>query len=309
MTVDLAKGVLARDRRSIAKALTLVERGGAPAAKLLEDLWPSTGKARRIGMTGPPGVGKSTLVDRMATSLVGAGESVGVLCVDPSSLFHGGALLGDRIRMGESAAQDEVFIRSLSSRGCLGGIAAATEGAADILDAAGFDVVLVETVGVGQSGVEVAFETDTVVVVLAPGAGDGIQAMKSGLMEVAHVICVNKSDLPDASGVVLDVEDALSLSDRETRPKVVEARAREEGGADALLAAITDVGQATSEAGRFEASRRRLLRQASVTLSKRLEPLLDRHQDLIQQIVDRQTTIPAASRELLKVLESEEDMQ
>ena len=205
------QAVLTGDRRAIARAITVVENGGEDAADLVDTLYPHTGSAWRIGITGPPGAGKSTLVDRLIALFRGEGKTVGVVAVDTSSPFTGGALLGDRVRMDERTSDGGVFIRSLAARGALGGLSEATEAACDVLDAAGFDLVLIETVGVGQGELDVAETADTVLVVLVPESGDAVQAMKAGLMEIAHVFAVNKSDHPEAGLVVRALRQMLHL--------------------------------------------------------------------------------------------------
>jgi LAO/AO transport system kinase len=213
--MDLAEGVLAGDRRAVARAITAVENGGDAAAALVDALYPRTGRAWRVGITGPPGAGKSTLTDRLIGHFAEEGHRVGVVAVDPSSPFSGGALLGDRVRMDERTLGDgergAVFIRSLATRGARGGLAEATEAACDVLDAAGYDVLLIETVGVGQGELDVAEAADTVLVVLVPQSGDAVQAMKAGLMEIADVFAVNKADHPEATLMVRAVRHALRL--------------------------------------------------------------------------------------------------
>ena len=205
------QAVLTGDRRAIARAITVVENGGEDAADLVDTLYPHTGSAWRIGITGPPGAGKSTLVDRLIALFRGKGKTVGVVAVDTSSPFTGGALLGDRVRMDERTSDGGVFIRSLAARGALGGLSEATEAACDVLDAAGFDLVLIETVGVGQGELDVAEAADTVLVVLVPESGDAVQAMKAGLMEIAHVFVVNKADHPEAGLMVRALRQMLHL--------------------------------------------------------------------------------------------------
>ena len=203
----------AGDVRALARLLSLVEDESPQVRSVIKDLLPATGGARVIGLTGAPGVGKSTVTSALVGAYRAAGSRVAVLAVDPSSPFTGGALLGDRIRMQAHATDDRVFIRSMANRGQLGGLAAATPQAIRVLDAVGFDLILVETVGVGQDEVDIASLADSVVVLLAPGMGDAIQAAKAGILEVADLFVVNKADKPDAQLVVRDLRNMIALAD------------------------------------------------------------------------------------------------
>ncbi len=234
MTAPLADQLRKGDARALARALTVVENRGADAAALLAALGPP-GSAHRVGVTGPPGAGKSTLASALATAWRRSGRRVGILAVDPSSPFTGGALLGDRVRMLQHAGDAEVFIRSLASRGAAGGLSAAVYDAADVLDAAGFDPVLIETVGVGQGEIEICRAADTTVLVLAPGAGDEVQGMKAGLIEAADVIVVNQADRDGAERLATSLRTALELrtTDR-PQPHVVQTVASTGQGVDTL---------------------------------------------------------------------------
>ena len=201
----------ARKPAALARAISLVENGSAGSEAMLASVHALVGKARRIGITGPPGSGKSTLIERLAAHFRSQDLTVGVIAIDPSSPFTGGALLGDRIRMERAATDPGVFIRSMASRGSLGGMATTTGEVADVMDAYGFDRILVETVGVGQSELDVASVADTTVVVLVPESGDGIQVMKAGLMEIADVYVVNKADRPGADRLRQELEVAIGL--------------------------------------------------------------------------------------------------
>ncbi len=196
--MSLAKKITTGDRRALARALTLIEDGAGASERILAELHAHGGNAHLVGVTGAPGVGKSTLMNVLAQSLRARGVTVGVLAVDPSSPFSSGAILGDRIRMRDLAGDKDIFIRSMATRGALGGLAHATAAAADVLDAAGFDHVIVETVGVGQAGVEIAANVYTTIVLMAPGSGDDVQAIKAGILEIADILVVNKADLPGA---------------------------------------------------------------------------------------------------------------
>jgi LAO/AO transport system kinase len=218
---ELADGVRAGDRRALARAITLVENGDPLAYELIRELYPETGKAYAIGVTGPPGVGKSTLISALVRLVREEERSVGVISVDPSSPFTKGALLGDRIRLTDHFLDPEVFIRSMGTRGHLGGVAETTLQAALVLDAAGKELVFLETVGAGQSEVEVITIADTVLLVLMPGSGDSIQALKAGIMEIPDVIAVNKRDHPAAKTMVNEVRSILSLDEREWKPPIV----------------------------------------------------------------------------------------
>jgi len=261
---ELAEGVLARNRRSLARAITWAESGGSRAGELIEQLYERTGRAFRIGITGPPGVGKSTLVTSLARSLRRQGaEQIGVLAVDPTSPFSGGALLGDRVRMGSLSLDRGVFIRSMATRGAFGGLARATADALDLLDAFGADPLLVETVGVGQSEVEVASLADSTVVVLSPEAGDSVQAMKAGVMEVADLFVVNKADRRGSDRMVQDIQDAVNLGHREPdawRPPVLKTVASSSQGVDELIVALGEHRQHQQRTGAYQARRLRAAR-------------------------------------------------
>lgn len=215
----LAKSLLAGDRRALARLITLVENNpSAPhTAEALAAIYPHTGRAHLIGVTGAPGTGKSSLVNQMALALRAQGRTVGIVAVDPSSPFTGGAILGDRIRMRDLAGDGGVFIRSMASRGNLGGLARATADVIRLLDAAGFAVILIETVGAGQAEVDIARHAHTVIVTEAPGLGDEVQALKAGILEIADVIVVNKSDDPRADNVARALRAALELGNRTPR--------------------------------------------------------------------------------------------
>ncbi len=221
------------DVRALARLLSLVEDESPRIRSVIKDLLPQTGGARVIGLTGAPGAGKSTVTGALLTAFRAAGHRVAVLAVDPSSPFTGGALLGDRIRMQEHATDEGVYIRSMATRGHLGGLAAATPQAVRVLDAAGFGLIIIETVGVGQAEVAVASLADSVVVLLAPGMGDAVQAAKAGILEVADLFVVNKADKPDAQQVVRDLRTMVALADRadgDWKPPIVSTTAtRAEG--------------------------------------------------------------------------------
>jgi len=237
---DLIGRVLAGDRRALSRALSIVEDRRPGWTSVVKALYRRAGKARILGITGPPGAGKSTLVDRLIGEFRAAGLRVAVVAVDPSSAFSGGAILGDRIRMQERALDPGVFIRSMATRGHMGGLATATDDLVTVLDGAGFDVILVETVGVGQDEVDIVREADTVLVVLVPGMGDDIQAIKAGIMEIADIFVLNKADREGADRLEREVQSMLGLAGepREWTPPVVKTVASRGEGLDGLLSAL-----------------------------------------------------------------------
>jgi LAO/AO transport system kinase len=213
-TEEIARGVLNGDRRSIAKAITIIENNLPETQGLIAQIFPHTGKAHIIGLTGAGGAGKSTLIEKLARAYRQGGKTVGVIAVDPSSPFSGGAFLGDRIRMQELSTDEGVYIRSMATRNYPGGISKATKDAAKVLDAAGKDIVIVETAGAGQSEVEIIKVAQTIVVMHAPGLGDEIQAIKAGIMEIADVFVVNKADRENANATAIDIQAMLQLSNK-----------------------------------------------------------------------------------------------
>ena len=238
--VSLADGIAAGDSRAIARAISRVENGSPGAAELMKAIFPRTGRALIVGITGAPGAGKSSLVDKLAMEYRQRGERVGIIAVDPSSPFSGGAILGDRIRMQALGLDQGVFIRSMATRGNLGGLARATVDAVAILDAAGFEKIIVETVGVGQDEVEIVKTADVCVVVLVPGMGDDIQTIKAGIMEIGDIFVINKADREGVLRTEKELEALLGLATREDQwqPPIVKTVATENQGTGDLAAAI-----------------------------------------------------------------------
>ncbi len=280
---DLVVRARSGEPRAVARLISLVEDASPHLRAVAAALAPHTGRAQVVGLTGSPGVGKSTMTSQLVTALRRKELRVGVLAVDPSSPFSGGALLGDRVRMQEHATDVGVFIRSMASRGHLGGLSWATPQALRVLDAAGCDVVLIETVGVGQSEVEVAGLADTTLVLVAPGMGDGIQAAKAGILEIADVFVVNKADRDGADRTVRELKHGLSLARRERlgpswRPPVVRAVAARGEGVDELVEAIDQHRQWL--VGRGELEQRRQARAAAEVEAIALGQLRSRIGDL-----------------------------
>jgi len=258
----LAEAVRAGEARAVARAISVVENRQPEARELLAALFPHAGGALVVGVTGPPGAGKSSLVDRMTARLRGSGRTVGIVAVDPTSPFSGGAILGDRIRMQSHATDPGVFIRSMATRGHLGGLAATTGQVLTVLAASGKDVILVETVGVGQDEVEIVGTADVSLVVLVPGLGDEVQALKAGIMEIADVFVVNKADREGAERVVAEIGSMLMMAGEDAQvPAIVQTVATVDEGTEALLSAIEEFRRQAETSGALARKRRAQLRR------------------------------------------------
>ena len=256
---ELVAGVRGGDRRALARAISLVVDGDALAYPLVREVYPETGRARVVGVTGPPGVGKSSLIGALVAHIRELGQTVGVVSVDPSSPFSHGALLGDRIRLSDHFLDPGVFIRSMGTRGHLGGLAEASLQAVLLLDAAGKDIVFVETVGAGQSEVEVTGIADTVLLVLMPGSGDSVQALKAGIMEIPDVIAINKMDHPAAKTMLNEVRSIVALAEPGERPAILLTGALDGKNVLALWDALEEHRAVLESDGRLEERRRKNL--------------------------------------------------
>jgi LAO/AO transport system kinase len=314
---EIGNGVLAGNRRSIAKAITIIENNEPEAHELIAKIYPHTGKAHIIGLTGAGGAGKSTLIEKLVKEYRRRGKTVGVVAVDPTSPFSGGAFLGDRIRMQELSTDRDVFIRSMATRNYAGGIAKATKDAARILDAAGKDIVIVETVGAGQSEVEIIKVAQTIVVVHAPGLGDEIQAIKAGIMEIADIFVVNKADRENANKAVMDIQANLQMNNKENpwKPSVLKTIALTGEGIPELIEKIEEHRRFLE--GSLEGRRASLRLKVETELveairekvtSSLIEELKKegKFDELIHEIMEKKTDPASAARRLLKEVANDE---
>jgi LAO/AO transport system kinase len=305
----LAERLLAGDKRALAKAISLIENDEPAGWELVREVYPSTGSARIVGLTGPPGVGKSTLIGALTAEMRKADREVAVLSIDPSSAFTQGALLGDRIRLSDHFLDKGVFIRSMASRGALGGLSEATLQAALLMDASGKDDVFIETVGVGQAEIDIVDHGDTVVLVLMPGSGDSIQALKAGVMEIPDVICVNKSDHPMTDTMIREIRGVLSLGPKTSwRVPIVRTEAAKAEGVAELAEKISEHRAHIESEGTLEERRARNLRNevlelAAARLRRSLEagvaddPAIA---ELLDRVVKRELDPASAASEILE---------
>ncbi len=307
---ELAERLIEGDKRALARAISLIENGDPAGTEIVAELYPRTGSARVAGFTGPPGVGKSTLIGALVRALRARERRVGVLSIDPSSPFTRGALLGDRIRLSEHFLDDGVFIRSMASRGALGGLAEASLQAALVMDAAGFEDVLLETVGVGQAEIDIVDHADTVVLALMPGSGDSIQALKAGVMEIPDVIVINKAEHPLTDTMVREVRTALSLGPSgDWKVPIVKTVASKSEGIDELLDAIERHRAHVEETGTLEKRRARNLRSevlglAAARMRRELEERVGEDPEvksLLDRVVSREIDPATAAGQLLEL--------
>jgi LAO/AO transport system kinase len=305
---SLAERLIGGDKRALARAITLIENDDPQGWELVREVFPRTGRARIVGLTGPPGVGKSTLIGALTSEMRKADRQVAVLSIDPSSPFTRGALLGDRIRLSDHFLDQGVFIRSMASRGALGGLSEATLQAALLMDASGKDDVFIETVGVGQAEIDIVDHGDTIVLVLMPGSGDSIQALKAGVMEIPDVIVVNKSEHPMTDTMVREIRGVLSLGPSTSwRVPIVKTEAARGEGVAELAEKISEHREHIEAEGTLEERRARNLRNevlelAAARMRRRLEASVEDDasiRELLDRVVKRDLDPASAAQELL----------
>ncbi len=310
----LVNGILEGNQRIIAKAISMIENQENGSTEILKKIFPKTGRARVIGVTGAPGTGKSTIVDQMISIWRKQGKKIGVIAVDPTSPFSGGAILGDRIRMTRHAIDEEVFIRSMASRGHLGGVSRSTGDAIKILDASGKDIIIVETVGVGQDEVEIVKLSDLVILILTPASGDDIQAFKAGIMEIADIYIINKADLPETKRMEAQLQALLSITPENKRVPVIKTVALTGEGVVELIKTIELITSSREKANYIEKRRKEFLKWLLMehlreTLSSKVIGSLrsDEMEKIIEKIYSKETDPYSIAEELARRAKFNED--
>ena len=298
--MDLVKELLNGSRLGLARAITAVENGYDNAKDIMRQIYPHTGKAKILGITGAPGAGKSTLTDKIVKAYRRRGLKVGIVAVDPTSPFSGGAILGDRIRMNDLALYEGVFIRSMGTRGSLGGLSKKTTDAVKLMDAFGMDVIIIETVGVGQSEVDIVKSADTTLVVLVPGLGDDIQAIKAGILEIGDVFAINKADRDGADRLNVEIEMMLDLDSKKVdwRPPILRTVASRDEGVEELVVSLEEHFDFLQKTGKLEVRREQRIRNEILTMI---------HEEIARVVREEVTETPGFDSKVSDVHNKKED--